>query len=87
MYLSPEAVERIERELAETREKGLQEYADLKALLLKRTWRFGTLFALYLLLTASAEVRRAAAARGASPAWQASAACTAHLPCLHKHII
>ena len=55
-YLSAESVERIERELEEAREQGLAEYQELKDLLLKRTWRFGTLFALYLLLTASAEV-------------------------------
>lgn len=55
-YLSPEAAERIERELEEARQLGLQEYQELKDLLLKRTWRFGTLFALYLLLAASAEV-------------------------------
>ncbi|GAB4823706.1 hypothetical protein N2152v2_010752 [Parachlorella kessleri] len=55
LYLSAESAERIERELEEAREQGLTEYQELKGLLLRRTWRFGTLFALYLLLAASAE--------------------------------
>lgn len=62
-YMSPEQAEALERELAEARERGLEEYAALKALLLKRTWRFGTLFALYLLLSTSAEVRPAGEGR------------------------
>jgi hypothetical protein len=33
----------------------MREYEDLKALLLRRTWRFGTLFSLYLLLSVSAK--------------------------------
>lgn len=41
----------IEKERLE----GMKEYEELKKLLLKRTWRFGTLFAGYLLLTVSTE--------------------------------
>jgi hypothetical protein len=59
IYMSPEAVARMERELEEARDKSMQEYEDLKALLLKRTWRFGTAFAIYLLLTVSAEAAAA----------------------------
>lgn len=55
IYMNPEAVAQMERELEEARDKSMQEYEDLKALLLRRTWRFGTAFSVYLLLTVSAE--------------------------------
>jgi hypothetical protein len=55
IYMNPEAVAKMERKLEEAREKSMQEYEDLKALLLRRTWRFGTAFSVYLLLTVSAE--------------------------------
>lgn len=55
IYMNPEAVAQMEQELEEAREKSMQEYEDLKALLLRRTWRFGTAFSVYLLLTVSTE--------------------------------
>jgi hypothetical protein len=55
IYMSPEAVAQMERDLAEARDKSMQEYEDLKELLLKRTWRFGTAFSIYLLLTVSGD--------------------------------
>lgn len=54
-YVSAETAEILEKKLAETRDKGMQEYQELKELLLKRTWRFGTFFGLYLFLTVSTE--------------------------------
>lgn len=42
-------------QVEKARQLGLQEYEDLKKMLLTRTWRFGTLFAGYLLLTVSTE--------------------------------
>lgn len=54
-YLSPERAEEMEREREAARQVSLQEYEELKSVLLRRTWRFGTLFAGYLLLTVSAE--------------------------------
>lgn len=43
------------REGQRARQESLDEYEALKALLLKRTWRFGTLFSVYLLLAVSTE--------------------------------
>ena len=54
-YMSQEASDELDAARADARERSLQEYDDLKNLLLKRTWRFGTFFAGYLLLTVSAE--------------------------------
>ena len=54
-YISEELAAQMDSERQDARDKSLQEYADLKELLLKRTWRFGTLFAVYLLVTVSAE--------------------------------
>lgn len=59
VYMSPEAAAAAESARAAARDDSLAEYADLKALLLKRTWRFGTFFAVYLLLTVSAEAAAA----------------------------
>jgi hypothetical protein len=55
IYMDPAAVAAAEAASAAAREVSLTEYEDLKALLLKRTWRFGTAFSLYLLLTVSTE--------------------------------
>lgn len=54
-YLSQELADQMDLERQDARQKSLREYEDLKELLLTRTWRFGTLFAVYLLLTVSAE--------------------------------
>jgi hypothetical protein len=54
-YMNADAVAAMEQRWAQDREQSLEEYEDLKQLLLKRTWRFGTLFAAYLLFTVSTE--------------------------------
>lgn len=54
-YLNAEQSAAMEQEREEARRVSLSEYQELKALLLRRTWRFGTLFAGYLLLTISSE--------------------------------
>lgn len=68
-YMSAEAVAEAQLQSDAAWEEGMGEYAELKALLLKRTWRFGTLFAVYLVLgvsgtSAAAELVGAAASYG-----------------------
>jgi hypothetical protein len=55
LYLSPEAAAAADAASAAARGAGMAEYAALKETLLRRTWRFGALFAGYLLLGVSAE--------------------------------
>lgn len=43
----------------EARRQGIEEYEDLKAMLLRRTWKFGALFSVYLFLVAPADARNA----------------------------
>lgn len=51
-----EELEWEEEQLCEaTREEGMKEYAELKELLLARTWKFGALFSVYLLIVVSGE--------------------------------
>lgn len=54
-YMSPDVIQQLEQEREESRKQSMQEYQELKSTLLKRTWRFGTLFAVYLLLTVSSK--------------------------------
>lgn len=56
LYMSSEQALAAEMKSMQAVQEGLAEYEELKALLLKRTWRFGTLFAVYLLLTINGEV-------------------------------
>jgi hypothetical protein len=59
-YLNPETQAEVEAELEAARQETIQEYEQLKATLLKRTWRFGTLFSGYLLFQVSGEAAFAA---------------------------
>jgi len=59
-YLNPETQAAVEAELEAARQETVQEYEQLKATLLKRTWRFGTLFSAYLLFQVSGEAAFAA---------------------------
>ena len=54
-YFNAEAALALEKQRFDAREQSLKEYEDLKALLLNRTWRFGTIFSAYLLLAVSGE--------------------------------
>jgi hypothetical protein len=55
VYESEGATAAREGGLEAARQRGMDEYAELKAVLLRRTWRFGALFAGYLALSVSAE--------------------------------
>lgn len=57
VYQSEAAAAEAAAQSEAARAASLQEYERLKEYLLFRTWRFGMLFAGYLLLAASAEVR------------------------------
>lgn len=57
-YMSAEEAAAEEAASAAAWRQGMDEYAALQEWLLFRTWRFGLLFAGYLLLAASGEVRR-----------------------------
>lgn len=43
----------------EARRQGIEEYEELKEMLLRRTWKFGALFSVYLFLVAPADARNA----------------------------
>lgn len=57
-YMSPADAAAAEAEAAAAWQAGMDEFAALQEWLLFRTWRFGVLFAGYLLLAASGEVRK-----------------------------
>ncbi len=56
VYMTAEEEAFLERQRLQDLETGLAEYGALKELMLKRTWRFGSLFSLYLLFQISGKV-------------------------------